>query len=134
MISKSANFISKALESRSGLEVYQEVFGKSDSDCSKILHYQDKEIPIIDFAIVLHFTTCAGELERILKAHDFSKSHISTSNWDGNISTGVELDWLIPREMGDTIVVYEYSTFDNQYVKTIWTSMDGTEVYCRLIN
>jgi hypothetical protein len=131
---KSANYLNKALESRTDQEIYQYVLGKSNSECSEILNFQDKEFPILDFAIVIHFKTCKEELERILKTHTFSKSYVPTTNWDGDIPTGVKLYWLNPKAMGDTIMVYEYSTNNGQYIKTLWTSMDSTEVYCRLIN
>ena len=132
--SKSLSFFKDALKPRTGEEIYFDVLGKQDLNCSEVLHYQDKEIPIMDFAIVLHFKTCKEEIERILKAREFQLTYLPTNSWDGDIETGVQLDWLNPKSMGDTIMVFEYATNHSQFMQTLWISIDSTEVYYREVN
>ncbi len=97
------------------------------------MKYQYKEFPVIDFAIVMKFETCPKELERILIRHEYSFEKINTQNRNGDIPCGVKLDWLTPKEMGDSILVFEYATDDSRYIKTLWTSTDSILVYCREI-
>jgi hypothetical protein len=131
---KTINKAKETLKPRTGDEIYDGLFGHSDFKCTDIQNYQDMEFPIIDFAIVMKFKTCPQEFKRILNLHEFSSKILLTKDWDGDIPCGVKLDWLNPKSMGDTIMVYEYSSDNNRKILTFWTSLDSTQVYCREIN
>ena len=130
-VTKSYNRVADTLKPRTGDEIYDALFGKRQSDCIKILNYQDQVVPKIDYAIWLHFKTCPSELKRILLRHEFSAGKLSTKNWDGKIPYGETLGWFNPTTLGDTIVVYEYSTNNSRSIQTIWTTLDSTKVFCR---
>jgi hypothetical protein len=130
-VTKSYNKVAVTLRPRNGDEIYDALFGKRQTECVKVLNYQDQVVPKIDYAIWLHFETCPAELKRILSGHEFSGGKVTTNGWDGKIPNGETLDWFKPTTLGDTIMVYEYSTDNGRNVQTIWTSLDSTKVFCR---
>ncbi len=131
LITKSYNKISEALKPRTGDEVYDGLFGKRKSACVKILNHQDQVIPKIDYAIWLYFETCPEELKRILSRHEFNAEKLATKDWDGKVPYGETLYWFNPTVLGDTIMVFEYSTNDRRNIQTIWASMDSSKVFAR---
>lgn len=130
-ITKSYNKVTKAFKPRTGDEIYDALFGKRQTNCVKILNHQDQVVPKIDYAIWLHFETCPEELKRILSRHEFSAEKLSTSGWNGNIPYGETLDWFNPTTLGDTIMIYEYSTNNSRNIQTIWATNDSTKAFCR---
>jgi hypothetical protein len=131
---KSINKVKETLKPRTGKEIYIALFGAPTDDCVKVINKQDQEFPVIDYAIWLHFETCPIELKRILSQHDYRDEKISTMDWSGDIPSGENIDWFNPKSIGDTILVFEYSTNSSRNIQTIWTSVDSTIVYCRDIN
>lgn len=131
VVSKTHHKVSGIFRMRTGDEIYDALFGKRETDCVNILNYQDQVVPKIDYAIWLHFETCPKELERILSKHDFHSEKLSTDNRNEKIPFEETLDWFDPTTLGDTIMVYEYSTEDNRNIQTIWTNLDSTEVFVR---
>jgi hypothetical protein len=115
-VSKTYNKVAETLRPRTGDEIYDALFDKRQTDCIKILNFQDQVVPKIDYAIWLHFETCP---------------ELSTAKWDGKIPYGETLDWFNPKTLGDTIMVYEYSTNDSKNIQTIWTNLDSTKVFVR---
>ncbi len=130
-VSKTYNKITETLSPRTGDEIYDALFDKRQTDCIKILNFQDQVVPKIDYAIWLHFETCPDELKRVLSKHEFSKEKLSTAKWDGKIPYGETLEWFNPTILGDSIMVYEYSTNDSKNIQTIWTDLDSTKVFVR---
>ncbi len=130
-ISKTYLKVTESLRPRNGDEIYDALFGQRQTDCIKILHYQDQVVPKIDYAIWLHFESCPNEVKRILSIHKFEGGELPTANWDGKIPYGESLDWFNPTTLGDTILVYEYSTDDSRNIQTIWTNLDSTKVFVR---
>jgi hypothetical protein len=131
VIIKSYHKVGDKLKPRTGDEIYDALFDKRKTDCVKILNHQDQVVPKIDYAIWLHFETCPEELKRILSRHIFTSEKIPTRNWNEKIPYGETLTWFNPTTLGDTIMVYEYSTVDNRNIQTIWSSLDSTKVFCR---
>ena len=130
-VSKTYNKVTETLRPRTGDEIYDALFDKRQTECIKILNYQDQVVPKIDYAIFLHFETCPDELKRILSKHEFTTEKLSTAKWDGKIPYGETLTWFNPTTLGDTIMVYEYSTNDSKNIQTIWTNLDSTKVFVR---
>lgn len=130
-VSKTYNKVAETLRPRTGEEIYDALFDKRQTDCIKILNFQDQVVPKIDYAIWLYFETCPDELKRILSKHEFTTERLSTAKRDGKIPYGETLDWFNPTTLGDTIMVYEYSTNDSKNIQTIWTSLDSTKVFVR---
>jgi len=121
----------KAFEPRTGDEIYDALFDKRKTDCIEVLNYQDQVVPKIDYAIWLHFKTCPEELKRILTKHDFSVEKLTAENRSEKIPVEEWLEWFAPITLGDTIIVYEYSSQDYRNIQTIWSKNDSTEVFVR---
>jgi hypothetical protein len=134
IVRKSINKITETSKPRTGEEIYIALFGKSENNCVKIINKQDQEFPGIDYAIWLHFETCPKELKRILSQHDYNLGKLSTKTWSGDIPYGESIDWFNPKSIGDSVLVFEYSTNNSRKIQTLWTSIDSTNVYCRDIN
>lgn len=130
-VTKSYNKVADTLKPRTGDEIYDALFDKRQSNCVKIIRYQDQVVPKIDYAIWLYFETCPDELKRILSRHEFTSEKLPTKDWNGKIPYGETLDWFNPTTLGDTIIVHEYSTNNSRSIQTIWASLDGTKVFCR---
>lgn len=123
--------IADTFRMRTGEEIYDTLFEKRKSNCVKILNYQDQIIPKIDYAIWLHFETCPQELGRILSKQEFDVGKLSTDNWNGLVPFGETLEWFNPTRLGDSIMIYEYSTINNRNIQTVWANLDSTEVFVR---
>lgn len=130
-VTKSYSKVADTLRPRNGDEIYDALFGKRQTSCVKVLNYQDQVVPKIDYAIWLQFETCPEEVKRILSGHKFSGGKVVTNGWDGKIPYGETLDWFKPASLGDSIMVYEYSTDNSRNIQTIWISPDSTRVFCR---
>jgi hypothetical protein len=131
IVNKTYNKVADTFKMRTGDEIYDALFEKRKTNCVKILNYQDQVIPKIDYAIWLHFETCPTEFNRILSKHEFNEEKLSTDNWNGKIPLGETLEWFNPTILGDSIMVYEYSTDNSRNIQTIWTNLDSTEVFVR---
>ncbi len=137
-LNKSIHKISKILEPRSGNEIYDELLGKREHNCVKILNSQDQVIPKIDYAIWLEFETCSEEFDRIIKGHDFSENEIiitpKNKDWLIPLANTDNLKWFNPKSLGDTITVYEYASENNKNIQTIWTNRFKAKVFLRDIS
>jgi hypothetical protein len=130
-VTKSYNTMVEILKPRTGDEIYDALFGRRQTDCVKILNFQDQIIPKIDYAIWLYFETCPEELKIVLSKHEFNVKKFSTADkWNEKITYG-GTEWFNPTILGDTIIIYEYSTADNRNIQTIWTNSDSTKVFVR---
>ena len=131
IINKTYYKVTDTFKMRTGDEIYNALFDKRKTDCIKIISYQDQVVPKIDYAIWLHFETCPKELERILSRHNFDGEKLPTDKWSGKIPFGETIEWFNPKSLGDTIMVYEFSTNDSRNIQTVWTNLDSTEVFVR---
>lgn len=121
---KVYNDVSELSKPRTGVEIYESLLGKPETDCVDILNYQDQTVPRLDPAILLHFKTCPKELNRILAQKEFEFEKIKTSE-----QTSDE-NWFKPEKMGDSILVFKYyDTKGNG--QEIYSSKDSTEIYLR---
>jgi len=130
-VTKSYAKVADTLKPRTGDEIYDALFDQRRFNCVHILNYQDQVVPKIDYAIWLQFETCPDELRGILSRHEFSSEKLPTKNWNAKIPYGETLDWFNPTTLGDTIMVYEYSTKNGRSIQTMWTNLDSTKVFCR---
>ena len=103
-VNKSLTAVSEMLEPRTGDEIYDALFDKRQTNCVKILNYQDQVVPKVDYAIWLEFETCPEELRRILSRHEFRSGKIPSNN--SEIPYGETLKWFNPNTMDDTISVF----------------------------
>jgi len=131
VITKSYQKISAILGPRTGEEIYTALFGPTNNVCLELLDYQDQVVPKIDHAIWLHFNTCPEECSRILSEFDYDKGILETKDWKLGTPLAETIEWWNPKEMGDTIFVFEYAITEGKNIRTLWISKDSTEVYCR---
>jgi hypothetical protein len=130
IVDKTYNKVAENLRPRNGEEIYESLFGESQTDCNKILNYQDQVIPKIDYAIWLHFETCPAELRRILSLHDFKSEIVSTRKWNTERPLANE-NWFNPESLGDSILVSVYSKDDYGNRQFIYSSLDSTKVFVK---
>jgi hypothetical protein len=123
--------VSEVIKPRTGIEIYSALFGKPESNCVKVLNYQDQIIPRMDFAIILQLQTCPTEFKRILSRREFRLEKLPTKNWSEDVPLGVHLDWFKPKALGDTILVFEHASEDGRNIQTFWASLDSTTVFYR---
>ena len=124
-ISKKAyNKVSELSKPRTGMEIYESLLGKPETNCVEILNYEDQTVPKIDIAILLHFKTCPKELKRILAQKEFEFEKIKTSEQSD------EKSWFKPEKMGDSILTFKYYDI-NGNGQEIYSSKDSTEVYLK---
>ncbi|RYM34990.1 hypothetical protein ERX46_06350 [Brumimicrobium glaciale] len=131
VINKSFNKISEIMKPRTGEEIYDALFDKRENNCVNVIQYQEQTVPILDAAIWMHFETCPKELERILSKHDFIAERSLTNKQISRIPYDKNSHWFNPKLLGDTIVIYEYSSENHRNIQTIWSNLDSTEVFVR---
>ena len=129
-VSKTYNKVAETLRPRTGDEIYDALFDKRQSDCIKILNFQDQVVPKIDYAIWLHFETCPDELKRILSRHDFKTEIVSTNGWDTDVPLAHE-NWFKPETLGDSIFVFIYNKDEYGNGQYIYSSLDSTKVFLK---
>lgn len=115
---------------RTGEEIYTALFDKKQTDCIKILNYQDQVVPRIDYAIWLHFETCPEELKRILSLQEFESEVIATSGWETK-GPFDHINWFKPETLGDSILVSIYSKDEYGNGQYIYSSLDSTKVFVK---
>ena len=128
---KSNSKVTETFKTRNRDEIYDALFGKRQNECVKILDYQDQVVPKVDYAIWLSFETCPKELKRILDRHKFSSGKFSVEQLDAKIPLGETIQWFNPKLLGDSILVFEYSSDDSRNIQTIWTNLDSAKVFVR---
>ena len=114
---------------RTGEEIYNAFFCKPQTNCVKILNFQDQIIPKIDYAIWLHFKTCPEELNRVLSLKKFELKKISTKDMHSSGPLANE-NWFMPELMGDSILIYDFRLDENGNGQTIFCNTEKTEAYC----
>jgi len=129
LVSKSYSKVSGMMAPRTGEEIYAALFGKPQFPCVKVTEKQDQVVPKIDYAIMLHFKTCPGELKRILSLHEFQLEKLSAQDLEGSLSPAGN-NWFKPALLGDTIWVYNYKKDDYGNGQTIYSNPEFTEAYC----
>jgi len=129
-VNKTYNKVTETFRPRTGDEIYDALFDKRQTDCVKILNYQDQIVPKIDYAIWLHFETCPTEFKRILNLHDFTSEIVSTSDWNTDGPLAHE-NWFKPETLGDSIQVLIYKKDDYGNGQYIYSSLDSTKVFVK---
>jgi len=130
-VHKAKSRLASALKPRPKDDIYVALFGQSPLACTQVLAAQDQVVPRIDDAIWLHFTTCPGEFKRLLGRHPFEGGKEPTAQWHEAIPGAENMQWFRPQALGDTILVYEYTTEHSRNIQTFWASRDSTEVFYR---
>lgn len=131
LFSWSRKTISSALSPRNGIEIYESLLGRPDTNCIIVLNYRDQFLPKIDTEINLHFKTCPEELQRILNRKNFICRKVTASDTAklSLLPTGLPSSFQ-PGRSGDTLLLF--SAIDHHgNGQEIYTSSDSTEVYLR---
>lgn len=131
VFTKSFNKLSEITPFRNGNEIYDALFDSRENQCVNVIQYRDQVIPKIDGAIWMHFETCPNEMKRILSKKEFQQKKLSTKEKSFSVSESENMKWFNPRFLGDTVLVFEYSSEDSRIIQTIWSNTDSTEVFVR---
>ncbi len=120
----------KKVQSDSGPTIersmYNNIFGKADTNCLEFYNHQRMVIPIMDQSVLLHFRTCPEEFRRLLKANNFHHEAKKSSKFAG---PGGFQSWFEPELLGDTIQVYEHPENNSEKARTLYSNLDSTEVF-----
>jgi hypothetical protein len=129
LINKTYSKVTDTLRPRTGDEIYDALFGQRQTNCIKMLNYQDQIVPKIDYAIWLHFETCTEEMKRVLSKHNFTKEIAVTKDWN---STGplANENWFKPESLGDSILIFNHQKDEFGNRQTLYSSLDSTKVFC----
>lgn len=126
-VNKSYHRISDLMKPRTGMEIYEALFGKTDHTCVTVLQHQDPVVPVIDNAIRLHVKTCPEEMARIIAARGYTSETISTQH---RVTT--DDDWFKPEMLGDSTIVCTWHNPENySHIQYLYISQDSTEMFCR---
>ncbi len=97
--------IIQTLRPWTGDDIYDALFEQRQTNCVKILNYQDHLLPKIDCAIWLHFETCPNEFKRMINLHKFKTEIVSTKGWHSEDVLANE-SWFKPASLGDSMLVF----------------------------
>lgn len=131
IIERSYHKVTEILGPRTGMEVYDALFGKSGNACIKILDHQDQVVPKIDPAIWLRLVSCPAEMERVLSLETYTTVRTASSRWDAMSLGGGKSERFDPTTLGDTVLVHACCNDDLRNSRTIWTDLELTEVFVR---
>lgn len=131
VLHKTYASVTGALRPRSGQEIYAALLGPPLANCVQVLNYQDQTVPRIDYAIWLHYRTCPDELRRVLTRHSFAQGQLVSTSGIASVPYGEVISWFKPAAIGDTVVVYEYTSANGRNTQTLWVSPDSTNVFLR---
>jgi hypothetical protein len=126
---KSYRHVAEAIRPRNGAEIYSALFGRSPLACTQVLAAQDQVVPKIDYAIWLHYRTCPQELKRVLAQHPYAREVVATASPLPMVPNGEAVAWFRPKLLGDSVIVYEYTTLNGRSNRKFWTSPDSTNVF-----
>lgn len=122
---KALRKVSTVLKPRTGEEIYEALLGKPAPACVKVLHYLDQTIPVMDYAIALHFETCPQEFNRIISKRNFLITKEASSS--EMITPGVNIKWFKTDTLGDSINVFTALNPDASG-QVIYSSLDSSKV------
>jgi hypothetical protein len=126
---KAYDHVAAAIRPRTGEEIYTALFGSALPGCRQIIDYQDQVVPKIDYAIWLKYRTCPQELKRVLAQYPYAREVVASASPLPMVPNGEEVAWFRPKLLGDTVIVYEYTTLNGRNSRRFWTSLDSTNVF-----
>ncbi len=115
---------SEALEPRSGIEIYEALFGKPIGNCVLVTHQRDQVIPKLDRGLSLRFKTCPLEMRRILGQENYTLTRIAALTADRD--HGASGDFA-PETLNDTIVMGYREVIPGRNWRWIYCNRDSTE-------
>lgn len=122
--------LAKAVQPRTGPEIYAALFKAPATTCVRVMQAQDQVVPKIDYAIWLEFTTCPTELRRVLSLHPYVATKEATYEWN-TTSPAAGNNWFRPESLGDTVLVFRYRRNAYGSGQTIFAALDSTKAYCQ---
>lgn len=120
-VTKAYKHISEELKARSGTEIYNALLGVPNG-CVEVEHSVDQLVPRMDPAIFLQCRLCSEEVERLLKAEDYT---MTMEAWN-NSAPGFPEEFDLTMT-GDSVMVFD-KMFDANHSRTIIISRDSTKM------
>ena len=138
LILLSAFFASCTLFSRNKQRIYNDFFGKAQTNCTQILNARDARA-FDDPSVWIHFKTCPEELKRILAQVPYTVKPLDSVMMNFEFPEPSEIDeslistdpprWWVLKSLGDTCLKFEYFHPDKDYAQFAYISLDSTEVF-----
>lgn len=115
----------EALEPRSGIAIYEALFGKPVGNCVSVTRHRDQIIPKLDVGMSLRAKTCPEEMRRVLnqRSYDLTRTASLTANRDHGASGE-----FAPETLTDTIIVGYLEIIPGRNWRWIYCSKDSSEV------
>lgn len=130
--SKTKSKINQNLKPRSGIEIYNDLFGKSSYNCVNILQFKDQIVPTIDVSICLEFESCPMEIKRLLSLNNYKIQLVQTTDTTTINYVSDQPYWFNVKTMGNTF--FEAIFVDEQHPgqsKILCFNKDSSRVfYC----
>lgn len=117
--------VEAALKPRSGLEIYEALFGQPVGDCLRVTHQRDQIIPKLDTGISLRLKTCPAEMARILGQFEYTVERIASS--DAHSTSSDDQDDFSPALLGDTVLSFYRGMDAGRNWRWIYCNRDSTE-------
>lgn len=129
LASNTYHTVTEIFKPRTGDDIYKALFGKPVNNCLRVLNYQDQVVPKVDYAIWLHFATCAGEIDRVLNGNDYTMEKLPAKDLHID-SPSANDNWFKPETLGDSVLVFKHKKDESGNGQTIYLSIDSTIAYC----
>lgn len=131
---KVSGRVEKALEPRTGVQIYTSLFGNSVDACSKIINAKDAVVPVIDCCIWLEFSTCPGEAARIIAQNNYQSALLAKKEIQfAEPGIAEKPNWFAPASLGDSALVFKSIRTQEKRETLLFLSTDSSRAfYCDL--
>jgi len=120
---KSYHEFTEVVKPRSGEEVYKGMFGNTSAGCVKLLHVLEPVVPRIDCCTYLEFTTCPGELKKIIARNKYVPA-------TSDAGPGTPPVWWRPQALGKDAVALSFSPDEDSYELLVFSADSMHAFYC----
>lgn len=117
--------VEEALKPRSGLEIYEALFGQPVGDCLHVTHQRDQIIPKLDTGISLRMRTCPVEMARILGQFEYTAERMASG--DARSTAPDDQGDFSPALLGDTVLSFYREMDAGRNWRWIHCSRDSSE-------
>ncbi|MGB5941480.1 MAG: hypothetical protein WBG71_01235 [Leeuwenhoekiella sp.] len=113
---------------RTGVEVFEEIFNEKPDKTITILHAEDRIVPSIDYAAVLHFSTSPEKMDELIKTKKFGCIVLLNAKITSTRASEY-VPWFRPGVMSESISVCTLQVANGNST-TLYINDTYTEAYC----
>lgn len=113
---------------RSGIDMYNAMFGPSVNTCVSVTHHHDRLVPGIDKAIRIRARTCAAELRRVLDIVAYNSVRGSSNGVPKPTGGAYASGDFAPEALGDSVLCHHRELTTNGPTRWIYMRLDSSEM------